>query len=60
MAMASGIVHAEADPSNWDTKAVEVLKQMHAYTDSTDKFVITTESYLDSSIGGDVTVFHTV
>ena len=55
MLLALGIAGnpAFADPSsnNWDAEAIKVLKQMDAYTDSLDKFVIKAESYLDASIG---------
>ena len=49
--LTSGIAYAESLPANWDAKAVEVLQQMDAYTDSVQKFIIKTESYGDASIG---------
>ena len=51
IAMSSGVAIAETDPAHREAKAVEVLKQMEAYTDSMQKFVITAESYNDASIG---------
>jgi hypothetical protein len=51
MVMTSSMAFAESDPANWDARAVEVLRQMDAYTDSMEKFVIKTESYNDASIG---------
>jgi hypothetical protein len=49
--MVSGIAVADSEPPNWDAKAVEVLKQMDAYTDSMQTFLVQTESYNDASIG---------
>ena len=49
--MSSSSAFAESASDKWDAKAVEVLKQMDAYTDSLDKFVVKAESYLDASIG---------
>jgi hypothetical protein len=49
--MASGIAVAESEPPNWDTKAVEVLKKMDAYTDSMQTFLVKAEAYNDASIG---------
>jgi hypothetical protein len=51
MCLISSIAFAESLPDNWDAKAVEVFKQMDAYTDSLQKFIITTDSYSDASIG---------
>lgn len=51
MCMTSSSAFAGSDPDNWDAKALEVLKQMNAYTDSLNKFVIEAESYRDASIG---------
>jgi hypothetical protein len=51
MCLISNIAFAESLPDNWDAKAVEVLKQMDAYTDSIQKFIIKTDSYSDASIG---------
>lgn len=49
--LTSSIAFAESLPDNWDAKAVEVLQQMDAYTDSVQKFIIKTDSYSDASIG---------
>lgn len=51
MFMVNSSVFADSNPVNQDAKAMGVLKQMDAYTDSLDKFVIKAESYLDASIG---------
>jgi hypothetical protein len=53
---AAGVTYAGSDPANRDEKAVGILKQMDAYTDSMDKYVINAESYLDASIGPGLTV----
>jgi hypothetical protein len=51
MCLINSVALAESLPDNWDAKAVEVLKQMDAYTDSIQKFIIKTDSYSDASIG---------
>jgi len=38
--MVNSTVFADVNSANQDAKAMEVLKQMDAYTDSLDKFVI--------------------
>ena len=50
LCMASNFAIAGADSDKLDAKAIEILKQMDAYTDSLDKFVIKAESYLDAGI----------
>jgi len=45
------VTYAGSDPVNQDEKAIGILKQMDAYTDSMDKYVINAESFLDASIG---------
>jgi len=49
--MSSSSAFAASTSDKWDAKAIEVLKQMDAYTGSLEKFVVKAESYLDSSIG---------
>ena len=51
MYMINSAVFAESDSGHQDARALEILKQMDAYTDSMNKFVIKAESYLDASIG---------
>ena len=51
MLMISSVAIAASDPDNWDAKAVEVIRQMDAYTDAMENFVIKAESYNDASIG---------
>lgn len=51
MNLANNLAFAESGPTGQDAKALEVLRQMDAHTDSIDKFVIKAESYLDASIG---------
>ena len=51
MCLTNSTAFAESLPDNWDAKAVEVLKQMDAYTDSMQKFIVKTDSYSDASIG---------
>ncbi len=51
MCMASSVTLAEAGHTKRDAKAVKVLQQMDAYTDSMGKFIIEAESYNDASIG---------
>jgi hypothetical protein len=56
MAMTGSVAIAETDPAHREAKAVEVLKQMDAYTDSMQKFVIKAESYNDASIGAGLVI----
>jgi hypothetical protein len=56
MCIFSNNLLAEVYPVNWDAEAVEVLKQMDAYTDSMKKFVIKAESYTDATIGAGLVV----
>lgn len=51
MLVPGSVVFAEPGSANWDEKAVEVLKQMDAYTDAMTTYVVSTESYHDESIG---------
>jgi hypothetical protein len=51
MCLTNSTAFAESLPDNWDAKAVEVLKQMDAYTGSMQKFIIKTDSYNDALIG---------
>ena len=50
MCMASSFAVAGSDFDKQDAKAIEILKQMDAYTDSLGKFEIKAESYLDAGI----------
>ena len=52
----AGVTYAGSDPVNQDEKAIGILKQMDAYTDSMDKYVINAESFLDATIGPGLTV----
>ena len=52
----TGVTYAGSDPVNQDEKAIGILKQMDAYTDSMDKYVINAESYLDATIGPGLTI----
>jgi len=52
----TGVTFAGSDPVNQDEKAIGILKQMDAYTDSMDKYVINAESYLDATIGPGLTI----
>ncbi len=56
MCMTSSVAFAGSDSANRDEKAVEVLKQMDAYTDSMENFVIEAESYNDASIGAGLVI----
>ena len=52
----AGVTYAGSDPVNQDEKAIGILKQMSAFTDSMDKYVINAESYLDATIGAGLTI----
>jgi len=52
----AGVTYAGSDPVNHDDKAIGILKQMSAFTDSMDKYVINAESYLDATIGPGLTI----
>jgi len=49
---ASAAAFSQSSHPNWDAEAVEVIKQMDAYLESMQEFVVTTESYTDSEITG--------
>jgi hypothetical protein len=51
LVISSSAALAEPDPANWDAEAVKVIRQMDAYTDSMETFVVDAESYNDASIG---------
>jgi hypothetical protein len=56
MVMSSGVALAETAPANWDPEAVKVIRQMDAYTDAMETFVVKTESYNDASIGAGLVI----
>ena len=49
--LGGAVAFAQSAHPNWDSEAIEVLKQMDAYTASMQQFEVTLESYTDHDIG---------